>query len=176
MIHMKDLFKLKGSTGSGTRLLEIKREILYVPETTPLEKILNLFLTKRVLMAVAVDEYGGTAGLVTLENVLEELVGEIRDEFDVESILVQKVNENEFLVDGTLPLHDFARMFDVEPESKDVVSLSGYVIQLIDRVPEKGASVRVGQWIATVEATERKKVKTVRLRKLPVEQEQTSRQ
>ena len=175
MIHMKDLFKLKGSSGSGTRLLEIKREILYVPETTPLEKILNLFLTKRILMAVAVDEYGGTAGLVTLENVLEELVGEIRDEFDVEPILVQKVSDNEFLVDGTLPLHDFARMFDVEPESRDVVTLSGYVIQLADRVPEKGASVRIGQWVATVEATERKKVKTVRLKKPPVEQEGTSR-
>lgn len=175
MIHLKDLFKLKGTTGSGSRLLEIKREILYVPETTPLEKVLNLFLTKRILMAVSVDEYGGTAGLVTLENILEELVGEIRDEFDVEPLLVQKVNETEFLVDGTMPLHDFARVFDVEPESKDVVTLSGYVIQLIDRVPEKGASVRIGQWVATVEATERKKVKTVRLRKLPVEQEETSR-
>ncbi len=175
MIHLKDLFRLKGTTGSGSRLLEIKREILYVPETTPLEKVLNLFLTKRILMAVAVDEYGGTAGLVTLENVLEELVGEIRDEFDVEPLLVQKVNETEFLVDGTMPLHDFARMFDVEPESKDVVTLSGYVIQLIDRVPEKGASVHIGQWVATVEATERKKVKTIRLRKLPVVQEETSR-
>jgi CBS domain containing-hemolysin-like protein len=172
MIHLKDLFKLKGTQGSGTKLLEIKREMLFVPETTPLEKVLNLFLSKRVLMAVAVDEYGGTAGLVTLENVLEELVGEIRDEFDVEPTMVQKVNENEFLVDGTMPLHDFARMFEVEPESKDVVTLSGYAIQLIGRVPEKGAAVRMGRWMVTVETTEHKKVKTLRLRRLPVEQQQ----
>jgi CBS domain containing-hemolysin-like protein len=172
MIHLKDLFKLKGTHGSGDKLLEIKREMLFVPETTPLEKVLNLFLSKRVLMAVAVDEYGGTAGLVTLENVLEELVGEIRDEFDVEQAMVQKVNENEYLVDGAMPLHDFARMFEVEPASKDVVTVSGYAIQLIGRVPEKGAAVRMGRWMVTVETTERKKVKTLRLRKLPVEREQ----
>jgi CBS domain containing-hemolysin-like protein len=170
MIHLKDLFKLKGTQGGGSKLLEIKREMLFVPETTPLEKVLNLFLTKRVLMAVAVDEYGGTAGLVTLENILEELVGEIRDEFDVEPSMVQKVSDHEYVVDGTMPLHDFARMFEVEPESKDVVTVSGYAIQLIGRVPEKGATVRMGRWAATVETTERKKVKTLRLRKLPVEQ------
>ena len=174
MIHLKDLFKLKGAYGSGGKLLEIKREMLFVPETTPLEKVLNLFLAKRVLMAVAVDEYGGMAGLVTLENVLEELVGEIRDEFDVESLMVQKVNDSEYLVDGTMPLHDFARMFEVQPESKDVVTVSGYAIQLMGRVPEKGATVRMGRWMVTVETTERKKVKTLRLRKLPVEQEQMS--
>jgi CBS domain containing-hemolysin-like protein len=171
MIHLKDLFKLKGTLGSGSKLLEIKREMLFVPETTPLEKVLNLFLSKRVLMAVAVDEYGGTAGLVTLENVLEELVGEIRDEFDIEQTMVQKVSENEYLVEGTMPLHDFARMFEVEPESKDVVTVSGYAIQLIGRVPEKGTAVRMGRWNAFVEATERKKVKTLRLRKL-VDREQ----
>jgi CBS domain containing-hemolysin-like protein len=173
MIHLKDLFKLKGTLGSGSKLLEIKREMLFVPETTPLEKVLNLFLSKRVLMAVAVDEYGGTAGLVTLENVLEELVGEIRDEFDIEQTMVQKVSENEYLVEGTMPLHDFARMFEVEPESKDVVTVSGYAIQLIGRVPEKGTAVRMGRWNAFVEATERKKVKTLRLRKL-VDREQPS--
>jgi CBS domain containing-hemolysin-like protein len=171
MIHLKDLFKLKGTLGSGSKLLEIKREMLFVPETTPLEKVLNLFLSKRVLMAVAVDEYGGTAGLVTLENVLEELVGEIRDEFDIEQTMVLKVSENEYLVEGTMPLHDFARMFEVEPKSKDVVTVSGYAIQLIGRVPEKGTAVRMGRWNAFVEATERKKVKTLRLRKL-VDREQ----
>ena len=171
MIHLKDLFKLKGTQGSGTRLLEIKREMLFVPETTPLEKVLNLFLTKRVLMAVAVDEYGGTAGLVTLENILEELVGEIRDEFDVEPAMVQKINDNEYIIDGTMAPHDFGRMFGVEPESKDVVTVSGYAIQLIGRVPEKGTTVRLGPWMGTIEVTDRKKVRTLRLRRIPVEEQ-----
>jgi CBS domain containing-hemolysin-like protein len=176
MIHLKDLFKLKGTQGDGSQLLQIKREMLFVPETTPLEKMLNQFLTRRVLMAVVVDEYGGTAGLITLENVLEELVGEIRDEFDVEPTMVQKVSDGEYLVDGSLPLHDFARMFEVSPESRDMVTLSGYAIQLIGRVPEKGAMVRMGNWNVSVEATERKKVRTLRLKKIPVEQQRVGQE
>jgi CBS domain containing-hemolysin-like protein len=154
MIHLKDLFKLKGDSGAGTRLNEIKREMLFVPETMSLERTLNMFLAKRVLMAIAVDEYGGTAGLVTLENVLEELVGEIRDEFDVESVLVQKVTDTEFLVDGGMPLLDFSRMFEVVPDSRDVVTVSGYVIHLLGLVPERGTRLSIGLWDATVEAVD----------------------
>lgn len=166
MIHLKDLFKLKGEKGSGERLVEIKREMFFVPETMPLEQILSTFLTRRVLMAIAVDEYGGTAGLVTLENVLEELVGEIRDEFDVEALPVQKISDTEFLVDGSMPLYEFGRMFGVTPESKDVVTVSGYVLRLLGRVPEKGALLQIGQWDGTVEAVEKRKVRTLRIRKL----------
>ncbi len=165
MIHLKDLFKMKDPHGDGARLMEIKRDLLFVPETTPLERILNTFLAKKILMAIAVDEYGGTAGLITLENVLEELVGEIRDEFDVEPLLVQKVHDNEFLVDGTMPLHDFARMFDVVPETKDVVTLSGYAVHLLGRVPEKGASLQIAQWAGSIESVDGKKVKQLRIRK-----------
>ena len=163
MIHLKDLFRLKGEQGPGSALLSIKREMLFVPETTPLEKVLTTFLARRVLMAIAVDEYGGTAGLVTLENVLEEIVGDIRDEFDVEMPPVQRLGDAEFLIDGSMALHDFAEAFAVEPASRDVVTVSGYVIQLLGRVPEHGASVEIGPYRATVEATEKRKVKTLRL-------------
>jgi len=172
MVHMKDLFRFRDAHGSGTRLLEIKREILFVPETTPLERILNAFLSRRILMAIAVDEYGGAAGLVTLENVLEELVGDIRDEFDVEQLPVQKVADDEFLVDGGMPLHEFARTFNVEPDSGDVVTVSGYAVHLLGRVPEKGARLKIAGWSGTVETVEGKRVKTLRLKKLPVEDEQ----
>ncbi len=169
MIHLKDLFTMKDPAGSGERLMKIKRELLFVPETTPLEKMLNTFLKRRILMAIAVDEYGGTAGLITLENVLEELVGEIRDEFDAEPLLVQKISENEFLVDGTMPLHDFARMFDVIPDTKDVVTLSGYAVHLLGRVPEKGASLQISQWRGTIEEVDEKKVKLLRIKKTVAE-------
>ena len=166
MVHLKDLYRLKGEAGPGTRLLEIKREMLFVPETMSLERILNTFLAKRVLMAIAVDEYGGTAGLVTLENVLEELVGEIRDEFDVEHVHVQKISDTEYTVDGTMPLIDFTRQFSIVPESSDVVTVSGYIIQLLGRVPERRAALRLGGWQAIVEAVDGIKVKSVRLRKI----------
>jgi CBS domain containing-hemolysin-like protein len=166
MIHLKDLFKLKGAHGEGTKLLEIKREMLFVPETSPLEKVLNTFLNKRVLMAIAVDEYGGTAGLVTLENVLEELVGDIRDEFDVEPVMVQKVTDTEYVVDGAMPLHDFAKMFNMVPDSRGVVTVSGYAIQRLGGVPKEGAAVRMGDWNVTIEGTEARKVRKLRLRKV----------
>jgi CBS domain containing-hemolysin-like protein len=165
MVHLKDLIKLKGETGPGTRLLEIKREMPFVPETSSLERILNMFLAKRVLMAVAVDEYGGAAGLVTLENVLEELVGEIRDEFDVERIYVQKISETEFIVDGSMPLLDFSRQFSVVPISTDVVTVSGYVVHILGRVPDRGTSVHIGQWLGIIEAVDGIKIKSLRLRK-----------
>lgn len=175
MVHLKDLFQLKGTSGVGARLLEIKREMLFVPETMSLEEALNTFLAKRVLMAIAVDEYGGTAGLVTLENVLEEIVGKIRDEFDVEPQMVQKVSDREFLVDGAMPLHDFAHIFDIEHETKDVVTVSGYALQLLGRVPEKGATFQMGLWSGTVDAIEKRKIKTLRIRKRPAIDEQNSR-
>jgi magnesium and cobalt exporter, CNNM family len=165
MIHVKDLFALKGTDGPGTKLLDIKHEMLFVPETTPVEKMLSSFLARRLLMAIAVDEYGGTAGLVTLENVLEELVGEIRDEFDVEPLPFQKISDTEYLIDGTMPLHDFARMFEITPEGKDAVTVSGYILHLLERIPEKGATVRIGGWDGTILAVHGKIVKTLRLRK-----------
>jgi CBS domain containing-hemolysin-like protein len=165
MIHLKDLFRLRDRQGPGDHLLSIKREMPFVPETMPLERGLTTFLTKRVLMAIAVDEHGGTAGLLTLENVLEELVGEIRDEFDVEPQQVQKVSEKEFLVDGGMALHDFARMFGVEPKSRDVVTVSGYVIQLLGRVPERGAELAIGPWHGVVESLDSRKVRQLRLKR-----------
>ncbi len=165
MVHIKDLFKRKGMSGPGTELLSVKRDVLFVPETTPLEKMLSTFLVKRSIMAIAVDEHGGTAGLVTLENVLEELVGEIRDEFDTESSMVEKVRDGEYLIDGSMPLHDFARMFDIEPDTKEVVTVSGYVLQLLGRVPDRHASVFMEGWKGTIDSVEGRKVKTLRIRK-----------
>jgi len=169
MVHLKDLFKLRGATGPGTRLLEIKREMLFVPETSSLERILNTFLAKRVLMAIAVDEYGGTAGLVTLENVLEELVGEIRDEFDVETAHMQKISDTEFIVEGAMPMLDFTRQFAIAPESTDVITVSGHVIRLLGRVPERGTSLKLGAWQGIVETVDGVKIKSLRLRKLPAD-------
>jgi len=166
MIHLKDLFRLKGRQAPGTELLAIKREMLFVPETMSLERILNMFLAKRVLMAMAVDEYGGTAGLVTLENVLEEVVGEIRDEFDEEPAQVQKITDVEYLVDGSLPLHEFSSIFGVVPETRDMVTVSGYVLQILGRVPEKGATVSLGKWKGMIESVQDRKVKALRLMRI----------
>jgi CBS domain containing-hemolysin-like protein len=179
MVHLQELFRLKGQHGSGERLVEIKREILFVPETMNLDKLLTVFLTKRKMMAIVVDEYGGTAGLITLENVLEELVGDIHDEFDAEQSVVKKVGEGEYVVEGAMSLHDFAKMFDVTPDSRDVVTIGGYVIQLLGRVPERGTAFTLGGWQGTVDLVDGKRVRMLRLKKLApspsLEQEQKER-
>ena len=118
-------------------------------------------------MAVAVDEYGGTAGMITLEDVLEEVVGDIRDEFDTEAGPLQKVSETEYLVDGSMPLKDFAATFALTTEANDVVTVSGYVFQLLGRIPEKGAQVPLTPWRGTVESVERRKVKSLRMIRIP---------
>ncbi len=169
MVHLQELFRLKGQTGSGERLVEIKRDMLVVPETMNLERLLKLFLSKRKMMAIVVDEYGGTAGLITLENVLEELVGDIWDEFDTDLPEVRKLSDNEFLVDGSMSLHDFSRRFTIGSVPREVVTVSGYVIQILGKVPEKGAAFEFGEWSGIVEAMDGKRVKTLRLRaKVPI--------
>ncbi len=164
MVHLQELFRLKGEKGSGERLVEIKRDMLFVPETMNLERVLNVFLTKRRLMAIVVDEYGGTAGLITLENVLEELVGDIWDEFDTDQPLVKKVSEEEYVIDGSMSLHDFSRRFKIGRVSREVVTVSGYVIQLLGKVPENGATFEFGNWSGVVESLDGKRVKTLRMR------------
>src|SRR5207245_6813544 len=92
-------------------LMRIKRELIPVPEMMSLEKLLSFFLSKHAHLALVVDEYGGTTGIVTLDNVIEELVGEIQDEFDAENPEFRRLNANEFTVEGSLglyELHDLA--------------------------------------------------------------------
>src|SRR5699024_4024470 len=94
VVHFKDLFAWRLKAHSGKDLVPVARKIIYVPETSRLEKLLQLFLERKLHMAVVVDEYGGTVGMVTLENILEELVGQIQDEFDQEKPLVVQTAEN----------------------------------------------------------------------------------
>src|SRR5205823_7550551 len=112
-------------------LMRIKRELIPVPEMMSLEKLLNLFLSKHAHLAVVVDEFGGAVGMVTLENVLEELVGDIQDEFDTEKEEFRAINENEFSVDGTIGLYELQDLAGLTLESSDVSTLGGYVTHLL---------------------------------------------
>src|SRR5438552_4384657 len=112
LVHIKDLVQLIRE--SQPDLLRIKRELIPVPEMMSLEKLLNLFLTEHAHLAIVVDEYGGTVGMVTLENVLEEIVGDIQDEFDSEKAEFRKINETEFSVDGALGLYELRDLAGLE--------------------------------------------------------------
>src|SRR5262245_6994822 len=110
VVYIKDIFALRFKAKSAADLIPVARKIIYVPETARLEKLLQLFLERKLHFAIVVDEYGGTVGMATLENILEEVVGPIQDEFDQEKPLVVNAGEHTWDVMGELPLHELAQL------------------------------------------------------------------
>src|SRR5438093_145500 len=117
---------LEGQGRPGAQSLPVARKLIYVPETARLEKLLQLFLERKLHFAIVVDEYGGTLGLVTLENILEELVGQIQDEFDQEKPLLLRTSESAWEVSGALPLHDLEELVGEPLQEEGVTTVSGW--------------------------------------------------
>jgi len=150
MVHVKDLFNRRDQLRSSEDLATMKREILFVPETRPLDALQRDFQQRRTHMAIVVDEYGGTSGLVTLEDVIEELVGEIQDEFDREPPSVQETPEG-LLFDGLMLIDDVGERLGVRlPETADVSTLGGFVTAHVGRIPRPGDKVAVDGYDLTV--------------------------
>src|SRR5215471_533032 len=164
LIHIKDLVPMMQDPNPD--LMRITRELIPVPEMVPLEKLLNLFLSKHAHLGIVVDEFGGTVGMVTLEDVLEELVGDIQDEFDMEKAEFQKINANEFTVDGTLGLYELNDLAKLELESPDVSTIGGYVTHLLGHLPKQGEQVKIDNYPVTVSQTDARRVKQLHFKKL----------
>ena len=164
LIHIKELVPMMRDPSPD--LLRIRRDVLNVPEMMQLEKLLNMFLTKHAHLAVVVDEYGGTVGMVTLENVLEELVGDIQDEFDTEKEEFREINENEFTVEGAVGLYELQDMADLTLESADVSTIGGYVTHLLGHLPKQGEQVRIENYLVTITKSDGRRVEELHFRKL----------
>jgi len=164
LIHVKELVPMMRDPQPD--LLRIKRELIPVPEMMSLEKLLTLFLSKHAHLAMVVDEFGGTVGMVTLENVLEELVGDIQDEFDADKEEFRKINENEFAVDGALGLYELRDAAGLELESADVSTIGGYVTHLLGHLPKQGEQVKIDNYLVTVSQTDARRVRQLHFQKL----------
>jgi len=164
LIHIKELVPMMRDPHPD--LMRIKRELIPVPEMMSLEKLLNLFLGKHAHVAVVVDEFGGTVGMVTLENVLEELVGDIQDEFDSEKEEFRKINENEFTVDGALGLYELRDAAGLDLESADVSTIGGYVIHLLGHLPKQGEQVKIDDYCVTVSQTDGRRIGQLHFKKV----------
>ncbi|MGI8820424.1 MAG: hemolysin family protein [Chthoniobacterales bacterium] len=164
LIHIKELVPMMRDPQPD--LMRIRRDVLNVPEMMQLEKLLNLFLTKHAHLAVVVDEYGGTVGMVTLENVLEELVGDIQDEFDTEKEEFREINENEFTVEGAVGLYELQDMADLTLESADVSTIGGYVTHLLGHLPKQGEQVQIEDYVVTITKSDGRRVEELHFRKL----------
>jgi CBS domain containing-hemolysin-like protein len=164
LIHIKELLPMMRDPHPD--LLKIKRDLIPVPEMMPLEKLLKLFLSKHAHLALVVDEFGGTVGMVTLENILEELVGDIQDEFDAEKEEFRKISEDEFAVDGALGLYELNDVIGLELESADVSTIGGYVTHLLGHLPKQGEQVRIDSYLVTISQTDGRRVNQLHFRKL----------
>jgi CBS domain containing-hemolysin-like protein len=164
LIHIKELVPLMRDPNPD--LLRIRRELIPVPEMMSLEKLLSLFLNKHAHLAIVIDEFGGTVGMVTLENVLEELVGDIQDEFDTEKEQFREINENEFSVDGALALYELRDLAGIELESADVSTIGGYVTHLLGHLPKAGEHVQIDNYLVTISQSDGRRVQQLHFRKL----------
>ncbi len=144
LIHIKDLFRYPGDLAQ-LDLRRIKRSMIRIESEEPLESALTKLLAHRMHMALVIDEFHGTKGVLTLERVLEQLVGDIRDEFDAEEEALIKSDEqaHEVVVSGLTPLHEIASLFGVEMESNEVSTIGGLITSELGRIPEAGERLSI---------------------------------
>ncbi|MGV3764345.1 hemolysin family protein [Parapedobacter sp.] len=138
IVHTKDILPILAN-GKELVLRNIIRKPYFIPETKKINDLMAEFQQKRIQIAIVLDEFGGTAGMVTLEDIVEELVGEIQDEYDEETPIVEKISDTEYMVDASANVHDVNEFLPAElPESSDYDTISGLVSDLFDKIPDVG--------------------------------------
>ena len=150
VLYVKDLLACLSAGDMGRPVAEFQRKSLFVPETMKIAELFDQMKKARVHMAIVVDEYGGTAGLLTLEDLLEEIVGEIQDEYDQEVPPIQPVEDGAYVVQGQVHLEDLSEALDYPFEAEDVDTVGGLVLSLFGGFPKAGQEVREGPWAIQV--------------------------
>lgn len=174
LVHIKDMLRLLHQPEVERDLRKIKRDLLLVPEMMPLDKLLRQFLAKHAHLALAVDEYGGAVGIVTLDNVVEEIVGDIQDEFDTaEKPEFRRINDDEFEVEGTLNLYELNDLTDLNLESDEVTTVGGYVTHVLGHFPKMGEKLRVAEYEVTTTKVEARRVGQLHFKRLEKTREET---
>lgn len=166
ILYAKDILPFVSSTKSEIEEKDINtllRKAYYVPETKKVSQLLKELQQKKIHMAIVLDEYGGTEGLVTIEDILEEIVGDILDEFDNEIDLVEKIEEGVFIVKAEVSLEEINDLFDVDLPEDDFDSLGGYIFSYLGRVPVHGDIVKYENIEMTVESINNRRVKKIKI-------------
>jgi len=165
VVHIKDLYAMRIKARKGADLLSVARKLIYIPETAHLEKVLQLFLERQLHFAIVVDEYGGTIGMITLENILEEVVGQIQDEFDQEKPLLVRTSDVTWDASGSLPLHELEELVGVPLSQEGITTASGWVTHRLGGFPRRGDVVPVGTFEVRVEEVDGMRVSRLKLSK-----------
>jgi CBS domain containing-hemolysin-like protein len=166
IIHIKDLYAQQNKAQTAVDLIPFARKPLYVPETALLEKLLQLFLERKSHFAVVVDEFGGTLGIVTLENVLETLVGQIQDEYDQEKSELIQIGENVWETAGALALPELEKIIGPVERSEGVATASGWVTEKLGGFPKAGDVLNVRNFELRVEEMDGARVGRLKITRL----------
>lgn len=172
VLYVKDLVAHWLKEGEKPRSIQgLEREVYYVPETKSVSDLLHELQTKKVHIAIVVDEYGGTAGLVTIEDVLEEIVGEIQDEHDMDEFFMQHISDDEYIFSARMDLDDINDLMSIDLPTDESDTLGGLIYDLLGRIPKPGDVLR-GEAISapdlqlTVLEVEGRRIKTVRIKRI----------
>ena len=168
VLYVKDL--LPHLNKKKFKWTTILREPFFVPENKKLDDLMVEFQTKKVHLAVVVDEYGGTSGLVSLEDIIEEIVGDISDEYDDDDLIFTKIDDNNYSFEGKTPLKDFYKIIGIEDDFEDfearkgeAETLAGFVLEISGGFPRIGSKINFKSYVFTIEALERKRIKQIKL-------------
>jgi CBS domain containing-hemolysin-like protein len=168
LLYAKDLLNVWRKGNQIESLGNLLRPAYFVPETKKVDELLAEMQAQRIHMAIVVDEYGGVAGLVTLEDIVEEIVGEILDEYDkAEEMLYQVISDSEYVFQGRVDLDDFNEIVDSELPREEADTLGGFIYSRIGRVPTGGESIQVDNLELTVEQVSGRRIRKVRVLRLP---------
>ena len=173
LVYAKDLLKYWGLDESAVELRKILRTPYFIPETKNLEELLHEFKKKRIHIAIVIDEYGGTSGLVTIEDLLEQIVGDIQDEYDLEEEWVVEGDDGASVVDARLPIEDLEERFGIEIERDKFDTVGGLIVHLTGRIPTQGEEVEIGAIRLTVLEADARKIKKVSISKRLEKAEET---
>lgn len=160
ILYVKDLIRLKGTDYSVEDLLKLLRKPLFVPETKKIDLMLKEFQKNKLHIAVVVDEYGGTAGIITMEDILEEIVGDILDEYDIDSEEIKQISENKYIINGRMTVNDFCDHFNIEEfdEDDDYDTVAGLVFDIAGEVPKIGDEFTWNNFKFTIKRLENRRI------------------
>ncbi len=162
ILHVRDLL---ANENKDVQIKSILRPCIFVPQNKKIHKILSELKKKKQSMAIVVDEYGGTAGIVTIEDIIEEIVGDISDEFDVEEMEYQKIDENTYIVDGAMRIYEIERLFDTEVDDADNETISGLLLSKIGDFPqsEKDLNLEIADLSFSIIEYDDKKINKIKI-------------
>jgi gliding motility-associated protein GldE len=144
------------------------RKPFFVPENKKIDDLLREFQSKKTHMAIVVDEYGGSSGIISLEDILEEIVGEISDEFDDEDLVYSKLDDLNYVFEGKTPLNDMYRVLDIdgddfEAEKGESETLAGFVLEIFGKIPKKNEKTKFNNYLFTIDAADKRRIKRVKI-------------